>query len=674
MKKIILTTIALAAIAACQVTENESPAPVKMKTVKAVLSEEDPLSRVNLSEGQTEFKWNENDKLVAWDGSAATTNCAMTSLEGGIATFEVPENTQWVIYPSAALTVSGNTATWTRPTNQVLSADGQAIGDGAAPMFGKLEGDILKFTHLCGFIRFQLTGAKTLSKLSFKSNTSNSIALTGKASIDVNASTPVITYPVMSTVSSGTGQFAYTNVQGQEIPLGRTSKGIIVAVPPATYKDSELILEFTDGTAAAVISKNDIVVERGKVKTLKDINVDSLFPRDPVALDKGGRSNCYMVIASDEPQAYSFHAQKILGDTFDLAKTANLVWSESKTLVNNITFDKNTNLVTFLYGGKNEEGNALIAIDQNLQGAATTLLWNFHIWVTDQPNDILIDETDQPQPLMDRNVGSTWAPQTIEDIQNMTAGQLLESTGTYYQYGNHIPYPRMAKFENTTAAFTSHRIALQYGFSNYCHRMVTSAGAKATLAEQEQFPNYQYHKGTSVTYTFTDPSGKTITTGNETIWTTVKLKGGVTGELQDIWKTSNSATEKENDYDPCPQGYVMPTATHIYQSARTTWGYKALGDVSFAGIYYTDASENLLWNPAAGYLGSGKYSLVGSRVVYWAYFVDSRYNMDNLFRRCLINGSGATASTAGNYNYTFDVQPFSSQGHNLRCRRLVVEE
>ena len=55
---------------------------------------------------------------------------------------------------------------------------------------------------------------------------------------------------------------------------------------------------------------------------LKDINVDSLLPRDPVALDKGGRSNCYMVIASDEPQAYSFHAQKILGDTFDLAKTA----------------------------------------------------------------------------------------------------------------------------------------------------------------------------------------------------------------------------------------------------------------------------------------------------------------------------------------------------------------
>ena len=648
-----------AALCACQKEQTVSSGPegVKMIEVRAVFADGELSSKASLSEGSDQFEWNASDKVVAWDGSTATKGCSITGIDSdGVATFSIPEGSQWVIYPSAELSVSGNTATWTRPVSQKISASGQIVGDGANPMFGRVNGDEVEFTNMCGFIQFKFTGTKTLNKLSFKSNNMTSPALTGKGSIDVSADNPVLSFPVLSTVGSGTGQFGYTNVSGLNIALDpSTPTPVMVVLPPATYEAGELILEFNDGTALAIISTKSLTVERNTVLRVKAIDVDSRFPANPVALDANGRSNCYMVETGDAAQAYSFEAASILeGTTFDLAKTANIAWAEDKMLINNITYDTNTHSVSFLYTGGGREGNALIALDQNLQGAATTLLWNYHIWITDKPADIKIGA--MPAPILDRNVGATWAPKNEAEVLAMTEAQWLETVGTYYQYGNHIPYPRLARAANSAANWDNIKVGVFYGFSNYCQRFANSGSSKATLAEQESYPNYQYHKSTGVKFG----------SGNETVWTQVVLRGGPTGEGENIWETKNGGSAKSTDYDPCPQGYCFISATHTYQATlNNECSTHKIGD-KFFGKYNSDASEHFLYFPAAGYLGNSKNSLVNSRVVYWGYFVDKATDMGHIFRRAFMN--------EGNNSFKNDNQPFSSQAHNMRCALLATGE
>ncbi len=686
MKKILfIAAFALAAVfSACQVKENvETPsAAPRMIEVKAVMDEGELPTRTILPDGTTHFFWSEEDKIAAWDGTTPTTDIEISSIdENGTATFVIPENTQWVIYPSRAMTVEEkgydqDKLTWSRSYNHHLSEEGsELIPDGANPMYAIREGNVLKFKNLCGYIQFQLTGSKTLSKLHFKVNNMNSPAISGKAVPVVNGNTMTLEYPILSEVpTSGVYKHGYITVSGRDIPLGSSPVSVYVVVPPATYKDSELVLEFTDGTSAAVLSTNDIVVERNTVRKIKPIDTDALFPAAPEALDANGQSNCYMVIAGSEAKHYSFTAQKcVSGETFDLAKDASLLWSESNTLIRSMTYDSNTHVVTFQYGGGNEEGNAIISLDQGLLGTAATLLWNYHIWVTDQPEDILMDETDMPGPVLDRNVGATWAPKSEDEITNMTQEQWLETIGTYYQYGNHIPYPRLKAIENSTTAWNNCRVAVMYGFSNYCHRFAHSASIKETLAEQEQFPNYAYHKGTKTTYVV---EGKT--TGSESMWTQVVLKGGPVGtdadgndEGENIWYVSNVNTEKTSDYDPCPQGYCFITATYTYQETVNNDVTDHLLGGYFAGKWNTDVSGHIMYFPAAGYIGNGKRDLVGGvsdnrgRVVYWSYYGSTTTNMAHVFRRNFMNQAQK--------KFAYDNQPFSSQAHNMRCRLLVTE-
>ena len=133
-KNLIFAAFVLAAVfPACQVKENiESPANQKMIEVRAVIADGE-LTKTTLDEGSPSFHWNETDQVVAWNGTEATQECAISNIDdNGVATFVVPEGTQWVIYPSRELTVADGKGTWSRSYNHHLSADGsELIPDGA---------------------------------------------------------------------------------------------------------------------------------------------------------------------------------------------------------------------------------------------------------------------------------------------------------------------------------------------------------------------------------------------------------------------------------------------------------------------------------------------------------------------------------------------------------------
>ena len=673
MKRLYLTGF-LALALACNVLEPETAVPAGreggMIEVTAVLADAPVDSRTTLAGDAVQFAWSADDAILAIDGEGVQTVCPVTSIDAdGTARFSVPAGTAYATYPAEpAITLSDNTATLKFPTVQTLSeAGGEKVGNGANPMFGRLEGDRLRFTNLGGILMFRLLGTKTLTALTFKSNNMKTPALSGASTFSVTAETP----QAALVSGNGNGHYGYVKVTGREIPLNTaTPAEICLVVPAADYEESMVILEFSDGSAYSYITPKTVSVSRSRITRLAPFNVDALLPKDPVDLSAGGtsRSNCYLVVAGAEPKACSFPAKKILGEGFEGAKIAQIHWTESTTLFNNVCYDAATQTISFRYGGRNEEGNATIVLDTNNLNSAECL-WSWHIWATDQPKDVILNQPEsspRPMPnyLLDRNVGATWAPEKASDIENMTEAQALESIGVYHQYGNHITFPRVRKFAVESKAYANTAVKAIYGFSYYVQKQAQSSAIKKNIPETQKYPNYFYHKKIN-----SDASGR-LNGMDITLWVDpdeTPIVGGPSGDGENLWETSTSAHEKLTDHDPCPQGYVIVTATDMYNCTYDfKFQYKELpgaGESGLLGMWNADNSGNILWFPAAGYMGQGAVKMIGRRVVHWTYYTGDEM-MTYLCRRTLAD------YTNNHVAFNFGNVPVASQGHNTRCRKL----
>ena len=244
MKRLYLTGF-LALALACNVLEPETAVPAGreggMIEVTAVLADAPVDSRTTLAGDAVQFAWSADDAILAIDGEGVQTVCPVTSIDAdGTARFSVPAGTAYATYPAEpAITLSDNTATLKFPTVQTLSeAGGEKVGNGANPMFGRLEGDRLRFTNLGGILMFRLLGTKTLTALTFKSNNMKTPALSGASTFSVTAETP----QAALVSGNGNGHYGYVKVTGREIPLNTaTPAEICLVVPAADYEESMVI-------------------------------------------------------------------------------------------------------------------------------------------------------------------------------------------------------------------------------------------------------------------------------------------------------------------------------------------------------------------------------------------------------------------------------------------------
>ena len=80
------------------------------------------------------------------------------------------------------------------------------------------------------------------------------------------------------------------------------------------------------------------------------------------------------------------------------------------------------------------EGNAVIAAYDSQR----KVLWSWHIWVTDKPEDVIFGTGNTAITLLDRNLGAT-ASDASTTASDDTDGHLLETYGLYYQWGRKDP-------------------------------------------------------------------------------------------------------------------------------------------------------------------------------------------------------------------------------------------
>jgi hypothetical protein len=289
-----------------------------------------------------------------------------------------------------------------------------------------------------------------------------------------------------------------------------------------------------------------------------------------INLSKYGTSNCYIV---SEYGAYAFDAS-VRGSSTEtvgtpasaevLWETKNITKASAGEIIRSGSVELSGNFVNFVANGV--EGNALIAVKDELG----TILWSWHIWITDQPQDQHYSNSKGDFYLLDRNLGATRADRGTGD-------QWRESIGALYQWGRKDPLIQ--------GIYTANRSI----------RSIESSILHPT--EHATLSSWNY-------------SSYWESNNNKSLWT----------------------PKNKTIYDPCPQGYTVANIDAYYEltvDAEPDNGYYAhiksstdawfpLTPIIWCGGNYIEASTDVIvWSSCSSNVSFCRLQIPRDDKQYW---------------------------------------------------------
>lgn len=343
----------------------------------------------------------------------------------------------------------------------------------------------------------------------------------------------------------------------------------------------------------------------------------------------------------------------------ELPRTGNFtcerLWEDVEGLIENViftpahTFDPYRTEMTVKTNGSRGEGNAVIALRRD-----NTIIWSWHIWVTaydpNAPDAVMYrynNMLDEPIFFMDRNLGAT--ANTNYSDQNK-----LKSVGLYYQGERKDPFPPYGGIpsQGSTPSLSEHKKVYP---------------ANDIFKVEEVIPG---NNSQNIMRTIENPTTFITSQSNPFDW--------YTPNTNNRWLLAQFANKDNNQditmikniYDPCPEGWMVPTGFTRMPHRGKLW--RELGRY---GTFYPEENVNIIpddfgivtgegdFYPAAGFLNhtDGSYHQVGSNV--------------------LVN-TGQFEKVSANYNYlgTLEVSvqtkgtgyknyPYAA-GINIRCMKI----
>ena len=287
-------------------------------------------------------------------------------------------------------------------------------------------------------------------------------------------------------------------------------------------------------------------------------------------LAEEGTANCYIV---SESGIYKFPAVKgNSNESVGEVASAEVLWESFGTsvtpkvgeLVESASYKEGQILISVASSYK--EGNAVVAA----KDASGTILWSWHIWLTDQPAEQVY--YNNAGTMMDRNLGATSA----------TPGD-VGALGLLYQWGRKDPF---------------------LGASSISDDVV----AKSTVS----WPSAVFSSSINGTLDFSVQNPMTFIGSSDTDLTR--------------WKSNKTIN------DPCPTGWRVPdggingtwaTALGTSSSFHKPYDNSKKG-INFAGKL---GSADVIWYPASGYLYDthGGLTYVGQGGSYWSAASEEEY-------------------------------------------------
>ena len=292
-------------------------------------------------------------------------------------------------------------------------------------------------------------------------------------------------------------------------------------------------------------------------------------------LAEAGTANCYIV---SESGIYKFPAVKgNSNESVGEVASAEVLWESFGTsvtpkvgeLVESASYKEGQILISVASSYK--EGNAVIAA----KDASGTILWSWHIWLTDQPAEQVY--YNNAGTMMDRNLGATSA----------TPGD-VGALGLLYQWGRKDPFLGSSSISSNTEA----KSTMSWPSA------VSASSSKGTMEYATKNPM------TFITWSSSSDSDWHYSSRND-----------------DLWKSSKTI------YDPCPAGWRVPDG-----GDDGVWS-KACGSSSYFTDYPYDSSDegmnfsgkfgsaSIIWYPASGSRSryDGALDSVGHSGIYWAH-------------------------------------------------------
>lgn len=355
----------------------------------------------------------------------------------------------------------------------------------------------------------------------------------------------------------------------------------------------------------------------------------------PTVINLGGASNSYIV---SQPGRYHFIPTHVDASPIKDIDHATWLWREKTddALISDVNYDKGR--ISFTASGA--EGNAVIAaVDK-----AGTIIWIWHIWCTDQPEDKKMGDT----TIMDRNLGAVSALE--EDGR--------DTWGLVYQYGRNVPFyfigdnqeydPKEAM--NQANKFTEINPEFNMKWSVSSAQRTEGYSLAESMANPMTHMMHKYVSGSNGGYHW--------------------AKDADVFEL--VWASDKSIAK--TNYDPCPKGYKVPMSDQI----------------DFTNITYEPNPTYDMLHPTPGFyvddqwwpMNTGRHyedgcALYGGqakdycdRLFLWtAYGGPYQLNFFTNYKFCPIRIIVENDYTKGNLRVTNPTAGTGAFGHAIRCVR-----
>ncbi len=343
-----------------------------------------------------------------------------------------------------------------------------------------------------------------------------------------------------------------------------------------------------------ITSDNDFKVE---IKPEFDGDYDY---KPTIDLSSGGAAvaNCYIVSEAGKykfpatykgnettPSIENISSVEVLWESFGTSEAPNV-----NDLVSEVSYNAEDGYVTFT--ASSLEGNSVIAV----KDAAGTILWSWHIWMTDAPKDQVYNNN--AGTMLDRNVGATSA---IPSDGVLTHGLL-------FQWGRKDPFLGSA---STTE----------------------SIQAASTLTWPAPVASTNYSTEINIDYAVANPTTVIYQDNGYQDWLSPDFAPGTTSGSSAYYRANYNERWKSQKtiYDPCPAGYRVPdgssTISNVWNNAVagvsvTYDDYSAEGankGIDFSKTTPALVDEGPCWYPATGDLSqfNGLIEKVGEHVYYW---------------------------------------------------------
>lgn len=434
----------------------------------------------------------------------------------------------------------------------------------AAPMVAYAErGNDFEFRNVCGIVALKLTGDKAVKSISFSGVDANGspVALAGTFEVDARVDEPVMK------LHSPTGKYSVTLDCVEPVQLDPSvAKPFYIMLPPATYSSFSLLITTSDGEIMLKSGKN-LTITRSHIKPTAGLEyVESVY----VDLSAKGTANSYIV----PPTAglYSFKADVVGNGTYGYVQgesfypaspsidpvNVKLLWEDKSGIISGLSLSDGR--VNFMSAGY--EGNAFIAVTDGQDN----ILWSWHVWITDQPQDQLYQNDKGNFSVMDRNIGA------ISAVRGSTDQDWHDSMGLLYQWGRKDPFRN-----NVSPSY--------YQIQFYLEDVVL-------------YPDY-FSSGNGAWVKDTDRSDYLWSETQKTIYD--PCPAGYRVAVRDIWygftKDGADADRKtkinaSGDFD---KGWNF-----YYDGTNTTW-YPATTTVSYWGDMNEHVDRGYIWSAGISY-------------------------------------------------------------------------